>query len=375
MHSHDGAFRHEGGHSGLMSSDEEQESLPASEPLELLPLLKRVSRAFYLSIRVLPSTLREPVGLAYLLARAADTIADTEALSPEERLDGLLTFREVVNSGRADFGRLDDLFSLPEHQLAASEHHLLESVPSAIRRLSHLNESDRYLVTDIVTRLTYGMEFDLTRFPPDASGQVRSLESHSELDRYTYLVAGCVGEFWTRITAAHTEALQSWDVEEMSTIGVRFGQALQMTNVLRDLPADLHSGRCYLPNQWLSEIGLTPQDLTDPRTGSAARPVLARGVEVALGHFAEAESYLAAIPQSCVRLRLAAMWPMLMGLATLDRVVRSPHWLDPNIRVKVSRLWVFRMMFTSLFVVRSNRLVSMWTRRLTRRVRFEIGRQ
>ncbi len=364
-----------------MSSDRDLDSLPASEPnpdpepLELLPLLKRVSRAFYLSIRVLPGTLREPVGLAYLLARAADTITDTEALSPEERLDGLLAFREAVKSGRADGGTLDDLVSLSEHQMAASEYHLLDSIPSVLDRLSRLDGDDNFLVTDIVTRLTDGMEFDLTRFPPGDSGQIRSLESHEELDRYTYMVAGCVGEFWTRITVAHTEALGDWDLDEMSAIGVRFGQALQMTNVLRDLPADLHSGRCYLPSEWLGEIGLTPQDLADSRIGLAARPVLVRGVEVALDHFAEAERYLAAIPESCVRLRLAALWPLLMGLATLERVVRSRYWLDPRVRLRVSRLWVYRMMLTSLFVVRSDRLVSAWIGRLTRRVRFEVNRR
>ncbi len=347
---------------------------PSTEPLELLPLLKRVSRAFYLSIRVLPTTLREPVGLAYLLARAADTITDTEALPPEERLDGLLALREIVRSGRADGDLIDRLETFSEHQLSAAEYHLLDSIPATLDALSRLDVSDRYLVTDIVIRLTEGMEFDLTRFPTDRMGQISSLDSRSELDMYTYLVAGCVGEFWTRITVAHTDALGYWDLEEMSAIGVRFGQALQMTNVLRDLPADLHSGRCYLPSEWLSEIGLTPQDLTDHRIGLAARPVLVRGVEVALEHFSEAERYLVAIPQSCVRLRLAAMWPLLMGLATLERVVRSQYWLNPNVRLKVSRFWVFRMMFTSLFAVRSNRLVSTWIRRLTGRVRFEVNR-
>ncbi len=363
-----------------MSSDGDRESLSesdyrtASEPLELLPLLKRVSRAFYLSIRVLPGTLREPVGLAYLLARAADTITDTEALSPEERLSGLLTFREVVESGRADNEQIDRLLTLSEHQIDASEYHLLESIPDTLDALSRLNAGDSHLVTDIVVRLTNGMEFDLTRFPPGQTEQIASLDSRDELDRYTYLVAGCVGEFWTRITVAHTEALRNWDLDEMSAIGVRFGQALQMTNVLRDLPADLQSGRCYLPGEWLSEIGLTPQDLTDPRVGLAARPVLVRAVEVALDHFSEAERYLVAIPQSCVRLRLAAMWPLLMGLATLERIVRSQYWLNPRVRLKVSRFWVFRMMVTSLFVVRSNSLVSAWIRRLTRRVRYEVGR-
>lgn len=347
---------------------------PSSESFELLPLLKRVSRAFYLSIRVLPGPIRLPVGLAYLLARTADTIADTDAVSPEERLAALLAFREVLGSRQPEADQIDLLQSLTEYQPTAVEHDLLNAIPAVVNSLEQLQPTDLDLVVSIVVKLTEGMEFDLTRFPPEESGRIQPLESSRELDRYTYLVAGCVGDFWTRITVAHTEELQNWDLDRMCEIGVRFGQALQMTNVLRDIPADLKSGRCYLPRDWLTEIGLSPHDLSDPRVALAARPALSRGVEVALEHFAEAERYVVAIPSSCVRLRLAAIWPLLMGLATLERVVRSPHWLNPNVRVKVSRFWVFRMMIVSLFVVRSNSLVTMWIRRLTHRVQFEVSR-
>ena len=40
-------------------------------------LLKATSRSFYLSLQVLPSQIRDQVGLLYLLARVADTMADT----------------------------------------------------------------------------------------------------------------------------------------------------------------------------------------------------------------------------------------------------------------------------------------------------------
>ena len=341
---------------------------------ELLPLLKRVSRAFYLSIRVLPEPIRRPVGLAYLLARAADTIADTAAVPPDERLTNLLAFRRILARGEYQGEQMGLLESMTDHQPSAAERDLLSAIPAALHSLQELCRDDRDLVTAIVIRLTEGMEFDLTRFPPDQTGGVRSIASARELDRYTYLVAGCVGEFWTRITVAHTQALSDWDLERMSAIGVRFGKALQMTNVLRDIPADVSTGRCYLPSEWLAEIGLTPHDLSDQRVGLAAKPVLTRGVEIALEHFAEAERYVMAIPTSCVRLRLAAIWPLLMGLATLERVARNPHWLNPRVRVKVSRVWVFRMMAVSLVVGRSNGLVSMWIRRLTGRVRSEIER-
>jgi farnesyl-diphosphate farnesyltransferase len=75
--------------------------MPADSRTVLLgPLLKGVSRSFYLTLRVLPAGMRDPVGLAYLLARAADTIADTALLSPEKRLEFLLAFRAMRERGR-----------------------------------------------------------------------------------------------------------------------------------------------------------------------------------------------------------------------------------------------------------------------------------
>ena len=61
-------------------------------------LLKSVSRSFYLTLRVLPTGMRDPVGLAYLLARAADTIADTSLIPPEKRMELLLSLRSQVNN-------------------------------------------------------------------------------------------------------------------------------------------------------------------------------------------------------------------------------------------------------------------------------------
>src|SRR2546430_17549514 len=55
-------------------------------------LLKRVSRSFYLSLAVLPASVRRILGLAYLFARAADTIADSRLIDRQERTTHLLAF-------------------------------------------------------------------------------------------------------------------------------------------------------------------------------------------------------------------------------------------------------------------------------------------
>ena len=62
-------------------------------------LLRQVSRSFYLSLAILPRPLREPIGLAYLLARAADTVADTPLIKRDERLAHLEALRRAYAGG------------------------------------------------------------------------------------------------------------------------------------------------------------------------------------------------------------------------------------------------------------------------------------
>jgi farnesyl-diphosphate farnesyltransferase len=75
----------------------------------LTALLRDVSRSFYLTLRVLPSSIRPQIGLAYLLARTTDTIADTELVAVDQRLAALQSLRERIlgsRTGPLDFGEL-----------------------------------------------------------------------------------------------------------------------------------------------------------------------------------------------------------------------------------------------------------------------------
>ena len=344
------------------------ETLPTVTPAErerlLTGVLRGVSRAFYLTLRVLPRELRESIGLAYLLGRAADTIADTRLLSPAERLDRLRAFRAQVE-GPANMGELGaTVTSVAEGQSSPRERALLGSLPLAFAVLESLPDDERGRVRSVVVTLTHGMEMDLTSFPQEDSGGLAAFESGEQLDNYTYLVAGCVGVFWTEFIAAKTPALAGWDVERMSELGVRFGKALQMTNVLRDVPRDLRNGRCYLPVEWLAGAGLAPERLLEPDESSEARPILARGVRDALEHYRAVEPYVLSIPRRCLRLRLATLWPALMGLATLQRLVLADAWLDPSRPAKVSRGWVYRMMVLSFLLAPSNSALKLWSGRL-----------
>src|SRR5207237_10926522 len=85
----------------------------AEQPLGVneLELLKPVSRSFYLSIRLLLRALREPVALAYLLARTSDTIADSNAMPAEKRIELLDRFARAIAGKDQSIGKtLKDLF-------------------------------------------------------------------------------------------------------------------------------------------------------------------------------------------------------------------------------------------------------------------------
>src|SRR4029434_8384968 len=62
----------------------------------LTTLLKDVSRSFYLTLRVLPRPIRPQIGLAYLLARSSDTIAEPAMLPVERRLRALQDLRARI---------------------------------------------------------------------------------------------------------------------------------------------------------------------------------------------------------------------------------------------------------------------------------------
>jgi farnesyl-diphosphate farnesyltransferase len=313
--------------------------------------------------------MRDPIGLAYLLARAADTIADTSLIPSQQRLALLLSLRDVVN-GAPDDGTLTQRLAMEvaAQQSVSDEKVLLESMGAALAVLSQLSESDRSAVRGIVSTLTQGMEFDLRTFPDESSGRIVALEKFEELDEYTYLVAGCVGEFWTKMTYAHMPGTLKAGPEYMLPRGVRFGKALQMINVLRDCSKDLRIGRCYLPASMLGQYRLSTQDLLLPENSLRAQPIMFDLVRTTLDHFREAVEYTFAIPALSVRLRLACLWPILIGLETLVLLVNNDNWLDPAKISKIQRAKVYRIVAGSTLLAPSNRLLRAWIERLIARV-------
>jgi farnesyl-diphosphate farnesyltransferase len=318
---------------------------PVAEQALLRGILKRVSRSFYLSLAVVPRCVRGQIGLAYLFARAADTIADTDLIDRSSRLQFLKRFKGQFAGDRVDWEEVQAIqAALIPHQADSAERTLLECLDSCFRLFLEFSPDDRARLRTLMGTLTNGMEMDLTVFSGDSAQELTALPTMADLERYTYYVAGCVGEFWTAMMRAHLPSLASWDQSQMAAIGVRFGKGLQLTNILKDLSRDLQRGRCYLPEVLVKEAGLVPRDLLRKEALPRIKPVLDRLVRIALDHLDQGWLYTMAIPRREIRLRLACMWPILFAGATLQRLSASPDWLDPSVTVKMPKGQVYRLM-------------------------------
>src|SRR5439155_23840106 len=115
----------------------------------------------------------------------------------------------------------------------------------------------------VLEKITQGQMLDLQRF--DNPEEIRALGTAADLDEYTHLVAGCVGEFWTRLCFRHVRNFASLSEDEKLALGKRYGMALQLINILRDAGADLRAGRGYFPEYELGAAHLVPpQILSEP---------------------------------------------------------------------------------------------------------------
>jgi farnesyl-diphosphate farnesyltransferase len=304
-------------------------------------LLKQVSRSFYLTLRILPHSINAQLSLAYLLARAADTVADTQLVEVGRRREALLQIRKSIQDACA--GKkpsLPDMGDLAEAQVSSAIHGtpaertLLKTLGHLLDGLQAFSADDRLRIRNVLDTITHGQEMDLIRFSDASVDRIVALRTDKELDEYTYHVAGCVGEFWTHMSRAHVFPDASLDDKTLLANGIRFGKALQLVNILRDLPEDLRQGRCYIPEEELSKHNLRPRDLLDASKITNFRPLYDSYLQRAEDHFAAGWQYTTALPFRYVRIRLACAWPILIGLETIEELRRG-NILDGRYHIRI----------------------------------------
>ena len=107
---------------------------------EIDALLKDTSRSFYLTLEMLPKKIRGQVGLLYLLARIADTIADTKTGSAEILITTLQEYDSVAQGHSNELPEFESVAALQEHD---GERRLLGNVSKVISALENYGEDDQ----------------------------------------------------------------------------------------------------------------------------------------------------------------------------------------------------------------------------------------
>jgi len=220
----------------------------------------KAKTSFYWAMRLLPAEKRQAMFAVYAFCRVVDDIADGD-LPEAAKLRQLQGWREEI----------DRLYAGVAHDPIA------RALVEPTRRFD-LAREDFLAIVD-------GME-------TDARGGLIA-PAMADLELYCSRVAGAVGLLSVRIFGTPREGRRE--------LARALGEAVQLTNVLRDLAEDADLGRLYLPRELLEKYGV-PVDTPDaalrhPRLAAACEEL----VVVAERRFDEAMALLVAMPRRPLR--------------------------------------------------------------------------
>jgi phytoene synthase len=254
--------------------------------------------SFYWGMRLLPAAKRRAMYAIYAFCREVDDVADGDA-PVAAKLDALAGWRREIDG-------------------------LFEGRPSRPTTLALLGPVARFdLPAGEFHAMIDGMEMDADermRAPP-----------MSELIRYCRCVAGAVGLLSIRVFGAPGE--------EVRRGALALGEALQLTNILRDLSEDATRGRLYLPRELLQQHRIPGSDplgaLADPGLPKVCDALAAR----ARTRFADAERHFRHSDRRALR---PALVMMHVYRRTLDRLIgRGWRQLEHPVRLpRPERLWL-----------------------------------
>ena len=291
-------------------------------------ILSSVSRTFALTIPLLPSAIEKVVGNTYLLCRIVDTIEDAADLLPETKqhlsllfLDAVLekslvaSFVEPCLKALSDYGNQDEL-------------DLIAHTPTVLRILHTCSKEDQEAVSRCVSIMSEGM----SRF--HGKQTVAGLKDLNEFERYCYVVAGVVGELLTTIFRNHSPRFAK-NIQGQEALAIAFGQALQMTNILKDSPEDRARGVSWMP--------------ADMRQEELLR--------IAYQKLRDSLRYILLIPKQDLGMRRFCFLAFGLAVMTLSKIAKRKEFSNKD-EVKLSRNTVMAFYAFTKFAVRSDTLMN-----------------
>jgi farnesyl-diphosphate farnesyltransferase len=304
----------------------------AHDELYQRAILESVSRTFALTIPLLPANLEKVVGNTYLLCRIVDTIEDAVCIDPKtKQVLSTLFVKTVLDSSYSEEFVKESLIALLHHP-NHDEKDLIKNIPRILRVLQSCDEKQRHAVAQCVQIMSEGMSYFHVR-----QNQV-GLEDLKEFEKYCYVVAGVVGEMLTTVFALHSAAFAK-AISGRESLAIAFGQALQMTNILKDSPEDRLRGVSWKPK------GIDQTEL----------------LVIAHQKLEDSLRYIYCIPKSEPGIRQFCFLAFGLAVLTLKQIARR-HQFQESAEVKLTRAQVSRFYIFTKIAVHSNFLMGLFFR-------------
>ncbi len=309
-------------------------------------MLMGVSRTFALTIPQLPAELRRAVGNAYLLCRIADTIEDDGGLTAEQKTHYLQIFNDVVETGFGADGFGNELHLRLDPSTPAAERELIRECVRVLRITGTLEPRQRAAIARCVAIMGRGMDrFERERSP-------LGLETLADHERYCYVVAGVVGEMLTELFCSHSDRIEARR-EALMSRAIRFGQGLQMTNILKDVWDDWERDTCWLPRDVFNRHGFDLRELQSRHPDPAFNRGMNEMVGIAHSCLRDALAYTLLIPRRETGIRRFLLWAIGLAALTLRKIHLHPGFTS-GAQVKVSRRAVKAIVFSTSTLSPSN---------------------
>jgi farnesyl-diphosphate farnesyltransferase len=305
-------------------------------------ILGSVSRTFALTIPLLPPMIEKVVGNTYLLCRIVDTIEDAADLSPETKQKLSQLFLDTVLEKSPVESFVEPCLKALDHYGNLDELDLIAHTPTILRILHTCSKDDQAAVSRCVSIMSEGMSYFHGK-----QTQV-GLKDLREFEKYCYVVAGVVGELLTTVFSNHSAAFAK-SIKGHDELTVAFGQALQMTNILKDSPEDHARG-----------VSWKPADISQKEL-----------LKISYRKLQDSLSYILLIPKSELGIRRFCFLAFGLAVMTLSKISKRNEFSNQD-ELKLSRKTVMAFYTFTKFAVMSDLLMQTFFNMFSKSLRKEI---
>ena len=311
-------------------------------------MLKKTARTLYLSGKFMPAETGKTFACAYLICRAADSIADTNLIAVNKRIELIHTYPQMVETGDENLLKKFKAAIPQKNDIHESEKLLLENIELCLNEFKNLKPLHKKITLKVVNAVCNAMEWDLSYFPAAESGLIKASPNKDQTELYCRHMGGEPGIFWAELL------LNGKENKNFTANGEKIGMALQITNILRDLPQDVKIGRVYLPLTELTAKEIMPQDFFDKKTYKKLKPVIFKWINWGVENISCAKDFIKEIPRRNFFTRATVAWPVFWSLDTFRLLASSKNLLDKNKIQKIPKKNIYLTMLLSPFYCFSN---------------------